>query len=171
MISSCLSYLLFALSVVNLHHILWWGAIFIHFMVHSGFFFNIKNEVVLCKYVLICLIWKMKSFFLMQICWASFLFSNFYFPSLCPFVLLFDTVPQLYFLFLLLANKSTFLGNSIIIFECSSTIKKRAHLLSKSFRPSIKRSCGRLWPIHYLEVCLASKSWQYSIYYCYWFLI
>lgn len=62
-------------------------------------------------------IWKIKSFVLYPLfltnreltifgCWTSFLFSYFYFPSLCPFVLLFDNVPQLYFLFLLLPMKA-----------------------------------------------------------------
>lgn len=130
MISSRLCCLLFVLNIVNSHNRLWWGAIFIHFMAHSGFFS----------------IWKIKSFVLCTLfleltifgCWTSFLFSYFYFPSLCPFVLLFDNVPQLYFLILLLANESTFLGNSIIMFVGPTTIKKRAHLLSKGFRPSIK---------------------------------
>ena len=37
-ISSCLCYLLIVLNVVDAHYLLWWEAIVIHFMAHSGFF-------------------------------------------------------------------------------------------------------------------------------------
>ena len=55
-------------------------------------------------------------------------------------------VPLSYPLILLLANKSIFLGNSLIIFVCHMAVKTREHLLSKSFRPGIKGKGGQTLP-------------------------
>lgn len=138
-ISSCLYYVLFVLNVVNFHNMLGavggWGVIFIHFMAPSGFF---QCEKLSPLFSVLCF-WDSQYLDVGPL--FCFPISIFHF-----FVLLFcffGNVPQLYFLILFLANESIFLGNRIIIFVCSTTKKKRAHLLSKSFRSSIKGKWGQ----------------------------